>query len=49
MGDLKKYIYWTEEVELKIKGEDKYINEFKIVGNIGKGGFSKVKKVVRYQ
>lgn len=27
--------------------EDKYVNEFKILNNIGKGSFSKVKKVIR--
>jgi len=34
-------------VKIKIENDDKYVNEFKILNNIGRGSFSKVKKVVR--
>ena len=29
--------------------DDKFVNEFKILNNIGRGSFSKVKKVLRQQ
>lgn len=40
-------MYFTDEVKIKIENGDKYINEFKILNNIGHGSFSKVKKVLR--
>ena len=54
----EKSVYFTDEVKIKIENvsaitpsnlvqDDKYVNEFKILNNIGKGSFSKVKKVLR--
>ena len=40
-------MYFTDEVKIKIDNDDKFVNEFMILNNIGKGAFSKVKKVVR--
>lgn len=40
-------MYFTDEVKLSMRGDDKYVNEFKVLKNIGKGSFSKVKHVVR--
>ena len=42
-----KSVYFTDEIKIKIENEDKYVNEFQILNNIGKGSFSKVKKVLR--
>lgn len=33
---------------LSFPQDDKFVNEFKILNNIGKGSFSKVKKVLRH-
>ena len=46
-NDHTNSIYHTEEVKLKIDESGKYINEFKVFENIGKGAFSKVKRIVR--
>lgn len=43
----EKSVYFTDEVKIKIENEEKFVNEFKILNNIGKGSFSKVKKVLR--
>ena len=40
-------MYYTDEVKLSMRGDSKYVNEFKVLKNIGKGSFSKVKHVVR--
>ena len=44
---LEKSVYFTDEVKIRIENDDKFVNEFKILNNIGKGSFSKVKKVLR--
>lgn len=44
---LEKSVYFTDEVKIKIEGDQKFVNEFKIMNNIGHGSFSKVKKVMR--
>ena len=43
----EKSVYFTDEVKIRIENEERYVNEFKILNNIGKGSFSKVKKVLR--
>lgn len=40
-------MYFTDEVKIRIENEDKFVNEFKVLVNIGRGSFSKVKKVLR--
>ena len=56
--DLGKSIYWNDEVKIRIEGvstngliifiqENKYVNEFKVLDLIGRGAYSKVKRVVR--
>eukprot|EP00351_Strombidinopsis_sp_SopsisLIS2011_P003946 CAMPEP_0116875452 /NCGR_PEP_ID=MMETSP0463-20121206/7421_1 /TAXON_ID=181622 /ORGANISM="Strombidinopsis sp, Strain SopsisLIS2011" /LENGTH=51 /DNA_ID=CAMNT_0004521125 /DNA_START=79 /DNA_END=234 /DNA_ORIENTATION=+ len=40
-------MYYTDEVKLREKNDGKYVNEFKVGKNIGKGSYSKVKQVVR--
>lgn len=40
-------MYFTDEVKIRIDGGQKFVNEFKILNNIGHGSFSKVKKVLR--
>lgn len=47
--ECEKSVYFTDEVKIIIEGSDKYVNEFKILDNIGKGSFSKVKRVIRMQ
>ena len=44
---LASSVYFTDEVKIRIENEDKFVNEFKVLVNIGKGSFSKVKKVLR--
>lgn len=43
----EKSVYFTDEVKIRIENDEQYVNEFKILNNIGKGSFSKVKKVLR--
>ena len=45
--DLGKSIYWNDEVKIRIEGEGKWVNEFKVLELIGRGAYSKVKRVVR--
>lgn len=40
-------MYFTDEVKLRLVGEHKFVNEFLVVENIGRGSFSKVKRVIR--
>lgn len=40
-------MYFTDEVILKTVGDAKFVNEFQVLESIGKGSFSKVKRVVR--
>jgi hypothetical protein len=42
-------MYFTDEVRLRIDGEDKFVNEFLICNNIGRGSYSKVKRVIRVE
>lgn len=46
-NDHTNSVFHTEDVKLKIDESGKYINEFKILENIGRGSYSKVKKIVR--
>lgn len=45
--DPTREIFFTSEIKIQISGEDKYINEFKVLGTIGQGSYSKVKHVIR--
>jgi len=45
--DLASSVYFTDEVKIRIENDDKFVNEFKVLVNIGRGSFSKVKKVLR--
>jgi len=45
--DLASSVYFTDEVKIRIDNDDKFVNEFKVLVNIGRGSFSKVKKVLR--
>jgi len=40
-------MYYTDEVTIRIEGDQKFVNEFQVMNGIGKGGFSKVKRVIR--
>jgi len=40
-------MYFTDEVTIRIEGDQKFVNEFQVMNSIGKGGFSKVKRVIR--
>jgi len=40
-------MYFTDEVKLRMDGENKFVNEFLVCNNIGRGSFSKVKRVIR--
>ena len=42
-------MYFTDEVKLRIEGENKFINEFLVCNNIGRGSYSKVKRVIRLE
>jgi len=44
---VKHNAYWTEEVQVKVNDKEKWVNEFLIGENIGRGAFSKVKQVIR--
>ncbi len=45
--DLANSVYFTDEVKIRIENENKFVNEFKVLANIGQGSYSKVKKVLR--
>ena len=45
--DLASSVYFTDEVKIRIENENKFVNEFKVLANIGQGSYSKVKKVLR--
>ncbi len=48
--DLGKSIYWNDEVKIRIEAGEtggKFVNEFKVLELIGRGAYSKVKRVVR--
>lgn len=40
-------MYFTDEVTIKIDGDQKFVNEFQVMNGIGKGSYSKVKRVIR--
>lgn len=40
-------MYFTDEVQVKQIDEMKFVNEFQVLNSIGRGAFSKVKRVVR--
>ena len=40
-------MYFTDEVTIRVEGDQKFVNEFQVMNGIGKGGFSKVKRVIR--
>lgn len=42
-------MYFTDEVRLRLEGEDKFVNEFLVCNNIGRGSYSKVKRVIRVE
>ena len=42
-------MYFTDEVRLRLDGEDKFVNEFLVCNNIGRGSYSKVKRVIRVE
>jgi hypothetical protein len=45
----KESMYFTDEVKLRIEGENKFVNEFLVCNNIGRGSYSKVKRVIRLE
>ena len=40
-------MYFTDEVKLRLDGTNRFVNEFLVCNNIGRGSYSKVKRVVR--
>ena len=40
-------MYFTDEVKLRLDGQNRFVNEFLVCNNIGRGSYSKVKRVVR--
>jgi len=42
-------MYFTDEVRLRLEGDDKFVNEFLVCNNIGRGSYSKVKRVIRVE
>jgi len=40
-------MYFTDEVEVKLLDQIKLVNEFVVLENIGRGSYSKVKRVIR--
>lgn len=42
-------MYFTDEVKLREEDGRKFVNEFLVLHNIGKGSYSKVKKVMRLE
>lgn len=45
----REAMYYTDEVKLRAEGENKFVNEFLVCNNIGKGSYSKVKRVLRLE
>ena len=43
----KASMYFTDEVKLRLDGTNRFVNEFLVCNNIGRGSYSKVKRVVR--
>ena len=42
-------MYFTDEVRLRLDGNDKFVNEFLVCNKIGRGGYSKVMRVIRFE
>jgi hypothetical protein len=42
-------MYFTDEVKLSAQGDHKFVNEFLVCNNIGRGSYSKVKRVIRLE
>lgn len=42
-------MYFTDEVKLSEQGEHRFVNEFLVCNNIGRGSYSKVKRVIRLE
>ena len=42
-------MYFTDEVRLRLEGNDKFVNEFLVCNKIGRGGYSKVMRVIRFE
>ena len=40
-------MYFTDEVKLRLDGQNRFVNEFLVCNNIGRGSYSKVKRVIR--
>ena len=43
----KASMYFTDEVKLRLDGQNRFVNEFLVCNNIGRGSYSKVKRVIR--
>jgi serine/threonine protein kinase len=42
-------MYYTDEYKFREEGDQKFVNEFLVCSTIGKGAYSKVKRVVRFE
>ena len=42
-------MYFTDEVNLRLEGDNKFVNEFLVCNNIGRGSYSKVERVIRME
>lgn len=42
-------MYFTDEVRLRLDGNEKFVNEFLVCNKIGRGGYSKVMRVIRFE
>jgi hypothetical protein len=40
-------MYYTDEVQIKTIDNQKFVNEFQVCNSIGRGAYSKVKRVIR--
>jgi serine/threonine protein kinase len=45
----REAMYYTDEVKLRAEGDNKFVNEFLVCNNIGRGSYSKVKRVLRLE
>jgi serine/threonine protein kinase len=45
----RESMYFTDEVKLRQDGDRKFVNEFLVCENIGRGSYSKVKRVIRLE
>ena len=42
-------MYFTDEVRVREENGDRFVNEFLVCNNIGRGSYSKVKRVIRVE